>query len=463
MTGRKQIVPVDSRPRGATVYDENGKRIGITPFFYKYSKRFGQEFTFEMPEADQKSSIEKINYRCRPNWSESIIPDSLYLPFYPLGTAVGSAFLLTDFFTGGAIDCQNPLFVNFASQSRGGHKKSRKYLIIPPNYFDEKVARNVARYWVAQRFDKFRNPQDEVVSYESSSTQMLHYGIDHNNKNSFHSIPYSHLIDLAYQYNANMIVEFELKREGALIVITPKITDIFTKEVVGEELSRPYRMHKTLDAKDTIYYYLVKSISLIPNSFSLSFPPTRQAEVTQGETNSEVHKKKLSRHHEHLPNLFAIWGVSNIDHPLHFRRWDLNPQIRAAFSAHAWEFGEQVAGVDYHIGYQDVMFNIGGSLTFHTPFGALYGEAGGGPFYYRTQDNYGFHKQSASGVFKLELSYYAFMGKKFYVKVGVHHFEIPDHLIFTKYFQLKSWQDTVLTFGLFLPELKSLVRNAIPF
>ncbi len=120
----KKIVPVDSSPRGIDVFYK-GKNIGTTPFFHQVDN--GQSHTYSF--YNNKEKIDK-NYQCPFNWGQSVLPSSLVMLLYPVGTVFGVVGLTTDYFSGSLFRCQKTF--TFTTKLSNLPKNFNSHILLPP-------------------------------------------------------------------------------------------------------------------------------------------------------------------------------------------------------------------------------------------------------------------------------------------------------------------------------------------
>lgn len=436
ISSRPDIVPVDSSSRGAKVYNSNKNVIDQTPFFYEMDKGWWQTFYVEKDGVRSKKS-----FRCDLNWGQSMIPNLVPAPFFPIGTAISLGFYTVDFITGNSFQCDKKIF--FETTGRPS-EYSERILILPVGVEDSKYSDSLIEDFISSR-----QLSNKVISREEAKEVLNYFGINSKSMNkiiSVEGIPKDHLFEIAYKLKATDVIILE--RRGN--VLYPKTTDLFTYKTdlnKYEEFPIPkkYQVHKSP------LYKLGKYFHFFPNSLTLS------KVVGRGTENRFGSEAQLKKHPDSLPTAFSLWGLSSMTNPRLFSPWDYEFIIGPSYEAPAFRYEEG----DYWLNGQKIGVFIEPRVTLHTPFGAFAAAIGAGPTYAYGEDssNNKFREFSAIGL-KFDFIYYAFFQERYFVRLvstaqsldGEFGERISD-----------SIYQTSISIGYYMPHLKGKLRSWMPF
>ncbi len=432
---RRDIVPVDSKVRGVSVFDEDHQLIGKTPFFYEMDKGLWQTFYYKKGDRE-----ESLNFLCRINWSESIIPNLIPAPFFPIGTAISAGFFAIDGTTGDAFRCKDKILIDDEFDTKSKYK--RKILVLPINTDDPKDSYELIKLYV-----KKNQLESEVIDLAETEEVLTYFGIDGDSLKEVSSIPKDHLYEVAYRLKATHVLFLKLKDKKLI----PQMRDLFSGSLTAEEL-KPFPVPERFFKEEGILKKVGKYFNLLPNSLTLSYLAAQSTE------NRFEKDAQLQKHPSTLPILFSMWGLTNIRNPRQLRPWDYEFSVGPSLEAPAFRYEHD----NYWINAQRYGLMIEPSLTLHSPFGALVASIGFGPSYSYADDSDGVaYREFNLFSIKTGVNYYVFFKERYFFKVGLNSYAINDRELGDRV--TNTVTQTTLSLGYYIPHLKGKLRYLMPF
>lgn len=422
---RRNIIPVDSSPRGASVYADDNEPLGTTPFFLIKEKKLNQEFKFVLG-----NKTETVDSHCSINWSEAFIPDLLPAAFFPIGTAISGAFLITDWMTGQIYRCSNPLICKFSTSTSPVtylQKKQRRIILLPPSFDDYLEAKKVAsQVFSSQHID------GKVIPWGEAEEVLSFFGLESSHLDNIDNIPNEHWREVALRLEASHL--FYFRREGE------RFHPILRDMISGEEELFPILAYKE---KRSFRSYFSSAFSLFPNAATASFMNSLSANSLDSADDHQVKK-----HPSSVPAFMSLWGLESISNPRILSPWDFEFHLSPFISFPAFRYqtaDEWVNGQRYSIGPE-------GAVSFHTPFGALRVALGLAASYASYEDSQGHTDHFYAGLSPIiSLAYYAFITERFYFKISSINYYFREREYNG---QLSGATLTLFTFGYYLPHFK---------
>jgi hypothetical protein len=441
---RKNIIPVDSTPRGALVYDHNDEKIGTSPFLHVVDKSFVQTFTFK-----SEDDTDTEYYFCGLNWGESVVPNILLAPFFPIGTAISGIFLGVDLATGSLFRCESPVIGNLESNSP--KNQARKILALPINTFDSKESDSIIN-----RFSADSGIKSDFISNKDANYRLAYYGISNEHPANLKTISKDHLYSIAKDLNATHVAVFDKDKNR----VSPKLVDIFTMKPVDDDNFKPYEVPDEIKQTPSLLRRFGQAFNFLPNSMTLSYQITDQLAAEKSGYDDDIVNDELDKHPNAAPAVFSMWGFENISNPMHFSPWDFEFKFSPAFGNKAFQYNSG----NYSLTAQRATLTFDSSVTLHTPLGAFMLLAGFGPSYSYGDDNEGNnHNDFNLIVPKVSVEYYAFFKERFFMKLKVETFSIKDNEFENSKVKFNSLSGGSISLGYYIPHMKSLLRSWLPF
>src|SRR3989339_125683 len=456
---RDNIIPIDSTPRHAKVFDEDKKFLGTTPFFYEINKERKQNFTFFENESKQEM---KISYKCALNYSESLIPNLLISLLYPVGTTWGAISMAVDYWSGDLFTCAKGIEINIPNNLNNGPLKlsAKRILILPIESTDEKIASEIVALWKKNFFSI--QTTDSIIPMAKANRSIITNGLSDKRLWAPREINRQDLWPLGHEFSATHLLSFEKKSEGEVTTYTPKLYDFFTLQEVQETYLKPLQINDTpensLETLEIIKESVLQTIALIPNSISASLSFDRTILVADSSNQSvgiEGHRHPMA-----FPKFLSIWGAENMSHPYLYDSWDYNLQFSPAIALSAWE-----ANLDYlTLQMQSAILGGKASINLHTPFGSLGMAIGMGYGYFYAlgsdQEKFIFTEWPAL----VDIYYYKFLTSKLFFKFKVSSYGLDrkNPSIEWKGLRLDGWMEAGASLGHYFPTMKSTLRNLLP-
>lgn len=443
------VVPVDSFPRGLSLYDEKGTLLGETPFFLEVESSFYQEFSYEW-----QGKTERIPYSCGPNWASAIVPDSLLLPAFPIGTAISAGFLVVDSLTGGIVSCHKPIQIVKMPQDKKYREKDRVYMLLPVLTSYEDDSDEIIERWSQKIFPKQKHKRSKLIDFQKIKHALYFRGITHDRKRSLKDIQRRKFDLPASQNKATHLIQLQVEEDGNSVKVTPIVYDIFTLQEVQSDFKAV--AFKNILKGRTFFRTVKDLIKVLPNAVSFSVDAATFATYQSKEQN-ELIRKTAQRHPDAFPEFFALFGVESIDHPQRYNPTDFNFNFGPSIGIGAWKV---VRPDQYSLQLVNFHFAGNANATLHTPLGAFVAQAGLGPIIIDAEDSLALKYTQVRMAFRLSGSYYAFFNDNWFFKID-YLFTRPQKSINNHLIELKSWEQISAGIGFTWPKLSSFINGML--
>jgi hypothetical protein len=321
VTGRKQILSVDSEPRGAKVYLKGEQTaIGTTPFFYKTDRVPSDTLIFQ-PEVGAPHSVE---FRCQYRfWLETLGNGSLAL----LSPEAAILAFSLDYVTGAAFDCP-AIKTKIPNAGVTPYRATycRKYLIVPPFHFDEKISDEIAILWMneAQRGLK---GCDDFIEFDEGKSLFQRMNITNRRKITPEDFRRTQMNYIGLMTGMTDVVVLDYEQKGTILTISPRVLDAhnWQQREVGD-FKVVVKDAERFEIKGNDRYFLY-TFRFIPNSATYGFSKTSQLILP-----AEKREVKSIVNEKNLPSYLSNWNMVSVEHPDGFEVWDVGFDFYPSFS-----------------------------------------------------------------------------------------------------------------------------------
>ena len=455
---RKLIIPIDSNPRDIKIFDKHNKYIGTTPLFHVISKKRNQKFKFISEEYKIKY---KHSYKCKINYSESFVPNLVLSPIFPTGTLIGAIAVSIDYWTGNLFKCSNKINIKFKHQ-KSFKSTVKKILILPIASLDEKDGRKILTKWKNLYFNK--QQKDLLIPIKKGLRSMAYYGLSNEHEWDPKKINKNDIWSLGHEFKATHILYFKLKNGTHY---QPELYDIFSLEKVEEPYLMPIKKlssNNVFSSYNFIKNSLIRTFSFIPNSISANLLFNQKIHL-MSINQEDINGLDVDRHPKSFPRFFSIWSVENITNPYLYKAWDYNFKFSPSLAINAWQGDININSVEFQLQAQALILGYKGSFYFHSPFGSIGASVGVGYGYFYSKDNLGNKFIFYEFPMLTDIFFYKFFTDNLYFKFGVSYFGFDQEKksISNSYMYLKDWSEIVISLGYYIPTMKSVIRDLLPF
>lgn len=447
----KVVVPVDSTPRGAKIYNSFGEMIGETPTFLRISPN-DRDLTFLWPDLKLKTTQKA---KCQVSWSRSTIPNLIPSLIGPPGMVISGVFLVSDGLSKGMFDCHKAMMVKVKNESEKKSAKSKKILLLPPYSRSESRSLEIKNSFLAR--SSFM--ADELIDEDRAREVLLLHGINSSSTKVLKDINRVNLNIAAAELEATHIVYFDVNISDEKNLVSPSIYDVFSFEEEGKFEAFEF---DTKQFSKGHWNVVADLFSFIPNSIQGSYYLNSKVKGTLNQTPSEGEQEfKTNKHPDSVPKFFTLLGLENVENPNDFNLWDFNFGFYPTLSLSAWnlDLNEKVPNYNVSMSSMYGIYNV--ALTGHAPFGAIRIHFGMGPVLVDWQDSYGSDKTEVQIVSNIGVTYTAFISQRWYFRVGQSTYAISKGVGNNQYFQMKNWEEYHFAFGYYFPSMRYLLRKAI--
>ena len=469
--GERQIIGIDSEPRGLSVIEPvSGRRLGETPLFALIERDRYLDLLINHPrDATKVSPLEtKVEVLCHYRWALALFGNGWLLAAHPL---VGAGALAIDLWNGSAYDC--PAIVKVRSLrsipdseadsiangqkavdsseapalSQTQRRPCRRFLIAPiadVGFFQEQVLRKAWRRSKAKRLkgcDIFVKADDirqywSYVKWKADHQSLESLSRERLNHLGFHSGA-THVIFLqrliepntddrsrlsSVAHPAAQTSTVQRHKPGRRIILQAKTYDLMTRAKTDIPGLAEAIVLRLPERKKTFWHDIRQAvgtnINLLPNSVTLGISDADN--LAMPKTGLPVIADETVRG---LPHYLSAWGLTTVQHPDGFNSYDfslfLQPSLLAAYEHrkvvfnNALGFAEPAAIKTFLV----TPYYRGG-VTFHSPVGSLSMSLGFGIGLYQTAVD---DQPATYGSFSTAVSegfYTAFLTKHLFLQIG---------------------------------------------
>lgn len=446
----KDVVPIDSSPRGLYVLNGDGDVLGQTPLFIRVSPK-DNDLIFKTSLTGKGQSQ---HVKCSLSWSRSIVPNLLPIIAGPTGFIISGVFLGTDLVSRGMFDCHKGLNLHLKENLPLVESK-KKILVLPVASSDYEKSIDIQHYFLKNVVSEQNN---EFLDIRETNEALILRGISHETIRSFEKIDRRNLERVAAQFGSTHALFFEQSENEQGRMITPVLYDLFTRRAVDEKYqSFAFEGQKE---KNPLLQKWVQAFNFLPNSVQVSyyFNAKVEAEKRAGIERGYL-KYKTGDHPDAFPKYLTLLSLDTVEHPNRFNIWDYNFSFYPSFGGSSWNlnYNQQIADYDISVGAIYALYNI--ALTGHTFFGALRIHFGIGPGYLIWSDSRNYKKQEVKFVSSVGITYTAFLNDRWYMRMGSAVYGPGGGIESSEKLRIKSWEEYHVGFGYYFPTLKEIIKS----
>lgn len=454
--GTRQYVSVDSEPRGLEVVDQaQGTVLGRTPFFLPLKRQRAHSFELRAGPSSTTAQI-----ACEYRWKGSLVANApaALLGIQPVcmlpawGAAAG-----VDLATGAAWSCPDALHFS-TSMEAASHKTCPIYAVSLPRHEDIEIARLVAQTWASRRATS--DACSTVVALDEVEVLLERFGIDHVTGLDVTQVDRSWLNELGHRTGATHLVVFPLPTDRQRLTVTPGIYDLHSLKLQVDKVMEVDT--STVTSRHPAWRWIVRHVRLLPNAVSFS-PSLKSFEfIGRGDTDAAISDARAA---SVLPSILGNWSVGFVEHPARHGTWG----VSGGFGPGAYlGYNSRVLGLprggESHRADVTAVHLIGlysGSVSLHTPLGAITGALGVGAGGALHWDGDLYQGLGVRGYAYAELAWTAFVTDQLFVRVTGTYFQPSSPELMTPDYELASWQQMSITFGWHLAGLRSRIRGLL--
>ena len=396
---------------------------------------------------------------CRWDWGGSIVPNILWSPFFPIGTALTTAFLFADSTTKGLYVCKGSVFLS--SKVVEGRGERKKVIIgMPIAIGRSDLAEKAIDFWRKNIFEKNRSAEvflwDEAVENE-----FIYRGVDLYANTKPDKIKKRFMNQIAHKFRGTHFIHFDLKEDKEHFIITPMLYDAFTLRGVKADFLKTFRMKKEKVTAKNYWKRILRNIDFFPNALTLSYhgkPKESRLVPLDATRNGEF---PTDTHPDAFPKFLTLFGVETVRHPQLFSTWDWGGFLSPSFGASSWRSSYLLSGRQYNFDFESYNFGYNASLTGFSPLGQLSAGIGFVGSLFQMSDSQGFKTSKLGIMTRIFVSYSKFFNDRIYFTGGFKTYKPSKSITGQAQYTLDSWSETYVGLGYYFPEVKSLARKLI--
>ncbi len=451
-TSNRELVSLDSHPRGAKVYKEQGnqnrpKLLGLTPLFYKENKDDVRPFLFEFYENNSliRSLQAKKQNKCKMVWTDSLIDripiiKSLIPEFIK---NFGDTLNPIGKIRGGSLECYSfarSMAVNLDVKPLD----CKKIVAISPYHSSSFVSKRIIADWVKNTFEKRKNKCDQFISPKVTEVFMDFLGMDHlNRRYGKKYFPQAIGAKIGKRFNATHVVFLPYTQVADTFEISPEVYDLHLNFRNAEYLEGKFSSKIKVKKRNAILEKIGEAFQLIPNTISLK-TKLRQEVGLKDKAQEENYKTNIT-----TATFPPSIRLSFIEYP--HQDWTLNFRFGPSFGYRRFK-------TDYSLKFLDTVMAM--KLFFNTPVGTLLGRVGyGGSFINANNINMTYSNDKYVSLFQYGAEFYRFVTERIFINVGFRKNVFNEDKITNGSFNLKSYSQLFFNIGYYTPEFKLKFRQ----
>lgn len=309
--GNKQIVSIDSEPRGATMTLDGEKGpSGTSPFYLKMQRVPSERLHFRLGAEEKVVEID-----CSFRWRLELIGNGIFGLLAPEAAIVG---ILVDLATGAAFECPNTVLATFdGGGPRRDARYCRRYVLAPPAHLDSSRAERLATMWQREA-RRALTGCDDFVGEAAAQDVFDVLGISHREPVSLARLDAEKLHFLGNDAGATHLVVPSYTISGDLIRFNPEVYDLHrgsSVEVPRFAMELPGGRGYQLAGGEWLALW---TFSGIPNSMTYGY--SKSTFGFQGVKPWRVEAQKDEE--DTLPAALSSASLTSVEHPQAFAAWD---------------------------------------------------------------------------------------------------------------------------------------------
>lgn len=475
LTGTTEIVSVDSEPRGVEVQRlDDLEKLGRTPLFTREKRARRHGYVFLGSEGRKHARI----VQCSLRWPTTLVANGIVAGVLGAsnpasGLAIGLGAIGIDFMQGAAWTCDDP-FVAKLPQLKAPPPPCRRFLVVPPAHYDEKLSDALVLAWI-KRSKASLGGCHTYVEQATGKELFAYLNIDHETPvRNLKTLGDRNVKALGYRAQASDLVILETTdRRGNAVVARPVIYDMHTRKVAAREASLGVTPQTGAGPGKTGHpEWLIRAVNFMPNAVSLGFS-TQTIHDNRTEKGSDL--KILEEHDERsLPTYVSGWSVHSVDHPEGFAPWDVHvaitPELSTGYIQKRFKMARTDAvgfptdePFDHRFAFFYVAALANAGVTGHTPLGAFGASIGAGMAYFDVHDDID-RLRRAAPIFSVGVQYTAFVTRDVFLLVDASTYGLLGSrkpLFEHELLRIDGFQSIRVGLGYFLPVLRRFARDLL--
>lgn len=465
MSGKRQIMSIDSEPRGLPTYVKIGNKyqlIGKTPFFYETVVAPSHMIYMQ---TDRKGTAKKIRINCDWRWQEALLPD---LGILGIGIAVGTGqwiwgtvFLGNDYLRDTVYDCEQYVQV-VLQEAKPDRMECHKFIVLPPKHDNPLVAEKIVKEWHLA-IKKELKDCDDIIFNGDSLDNLAKFNVDNVKQAPINKFTPKQLRKIGLDSKATHIVQIALETHTDSIHAHGRAFDLH-KNSFDPKYTKDFTVLDQHGLNKTFLETLSHYFNLFPNAITVG------ASSNQLETEESINVIR-KKEHNLVPRYLSGVSINSIEHPLGYAPWDYSAAIYPSLIAfyQNWEYDVAVpcdsvspdcgSGTERHtFSYFYGLPLINAGSTLHTPGGAFSLAVNAGPLIATVRENNRRFTKGLGATAGISLGWYGFMSERYYLFINLNYNAIPekfalqDHLL--KDYDKKTLNKALFGVGYFTPELR---------
>lgn len=442
ITSRRQLVSVDSSPRGQEIYlgERATKSIGVTPLFYELPRTKKLSLMLKMPGIPDKHFYEES---CSFRWLVSGLGN---IPFFIINPISGALALGYDFFSDNAWHCSDNIRVTW--KSRKHLKACHRFFVVPPTHRSPSKAFHAYILWkkiVRKKIDKCHSfvGDAQIKKYH----HILNLGV--HSKFDYHKVSSHKINKIGYGTGADVFVtlNFDEKRKNILLA---DYYDMHTKSVI-EGFPRSTKVQMKDHNEELASEVLSFTFELFPNSLAY-------------ESRSSFHDQDTfqenRRSNNSLPALLTSLSLLSIVSPVAYDDWDISYGFYPSldFYSFDWSYSFEDSSKDGRWQLFYLMPSYEGRLMFFTGLGQVSLALGWGPQLSYSKYSGKSGEVIASSFSYNYLRYEAHMSQSVFFYLDTSNFSISKRIFATDELETGSFSEVALGLGYFFTNFSADIR-----
>lgn len=459
----KNIIPVTSE-KGPQFFSfehedsKDDKRIYQTPQWVDLPNKRVQQF-YLLKRKGKKFSKSPFKVRCGVRWSQSVVPAGLLMPFFPVGSMVGGAMLMTDIFTAGAYGCEKPLQLKKVPSQSGTLKEKIVLLPFPTPVKNTTLNKKILKAYIKLIKKKgafeIAKGYEDVLAWGLNSYRTFSSEEDYH-KNFKPRVRY----EIAYNQKASHLVFFKVteSKDKKHLTVETKVTNAYESGYSPSVPNIKFKVRNE-DSGNSLFSYLVRAIRFIPNSLTIGTKGNPSIEYTNPD---DVFSLQEKDHPDSFPKVVTLLGLESVEHPQFYDSWDYGFFLSPGFGAQGFrqEF-EQRDNTQVKLNTQAYFFDFSGRVSGFSPFG-IFSLSFGPTLSYISQkeDVSGQNFDSTFIGIKVGFSHQLFLSNRIFTTLSVNNYAMKeDNSALYTGINLSNLQTVYIGLGFYFPQMANFANR----
>ena len=434
----KEVISIDSLPRGLDVVQNDQVLIGKTPLFVEVKNNEIGQYHFRSQGPFDVGQPGKIIEKCEVLQTAPLI-ERVPLIGEIIPIIIPNGMNPLNYISSGRLECSGQLFYTMEKhfdENPLSEDSCMNILILPPQDNSHFVSKSIVKQWIEKNFNPNKRNCDQIISPEKVETFLSFYGIDHlSSKKDIKLIPYPILARMGLHFNSYHLLILNFENIDNKIEIRPLVYDLHQLKLAQTRFNENIEFTQPNQNKSKFFDFFSNSFQLIPNTFGIKFNVIKKIDQVDDVVSPYTTKTN---------NVIGIPSIKigNLEYPMGASK--LSFKFGPSFSYNRWR-------EDHTIDFYNLLFSF--KLFFHLPFISFRLKTGPG-FAFIHADRHSYSDEEWTTVYQTSLEAYRFLSTRYLVGIGVENKNYPNNIISEPGYNIDSYSAFFIRLSYYFPEFK---------